>query len=105
MSKNDRAQPLHNHTPNPTTYGTELALRALGQTLRSCTSVTWPTSADAVLCQKPVEHVGRHSAQTHLGIIDWGEPTEYRHFPEVVSGECDPDLEHDVARESRDEDL
>lgn len=82
---------------------TERALGMLGDTLGTCTSVTWPTSVDSVLCQKPAHHLGRHSAQTHLGLIDWGEPTGYRHRPEVESGQCDPDQEHDVAKETRED--
>jgi hypothetical protein len=81
------------------------ALRLLGETLGTCTSVTWPLQNETVLCQKPANHMGRHSAQTVFGIFDWGEPTGYQHHPEVVSGVCDPDDEHDRAKESREDPL
>lgn len=90
---------------DPTRYGTVLGLTLLGETLGGCRSVTWPTVASAVLCQKPADHVGRHSADIGYAVVDWADPTGYTHSPEVVSGECDPDLEHDVWQESQEENL
>ena len=69
-----------------------------------CRSVSWPTEQEAVLCQLPT-HEGRHEAVWRGYRIEWGEPTGYTQFPEVLSGECDPDDEHDIAKESREDPL
>lgn len=81
------------------------ALTLLGETLGTCTSVSWPLQNEAVLCQKPAHHVGRHSAQTVFGIFDWGDPSGFRPFPEVAAGLCDPDDEHDRAKEAGEDPL
>lgn len=66
-----------------------------------CASVTWPLQRESVVCQLEAGHAGRHQAVGPVfGRVDWGAPAGYRHRREVESGACDPDHEHDVARES-----
>ena len=84
-----------------TRQATEHGLNLLAQTLGGCTSITWPLQNEVVLCQKPANHLGRHTAQTVFGIVDWGQPTG-KHLPEVEAGLVDPDDVHDRAKESRD---
>lgn len=38
-----------------------------------CRAVTWPTQKNAVLCQNPNGHTGRHRAVWVGGICDWDE--------------------------------
>jgi hypothetical protein len=67
-----------------------------------CPSVTHPTQTRVVMCQLGPHDSGvRHWAyEPGIGELSWSDHVG-RHLPEVVSGECDPDDEHDRAKESR----
>lgn len=93
-------------TPDLDRFMIEPTAQMLGDSHRRCTSVTWPLQNESVVCQLEAGHAGRHFAVgAGFGEADWGDPTGYRHRPEVVSGACDPDDEHDRAKESREDPL
>lgn len=85
------------------------AFDLLGESLAptpGCTSVSWPLRTESAVCQLPADHEGRHFAESPMfGEASWGEPTGYTHHPEVLSGECDPDAEHDQAKETLEDTL
>lgn len=88
---------------------TDGALRLLGATLGQtrCTAVGQATQTHNVLCQLPT-----HDESTYhwayvpgVGDVEWRDTPRIGRFPEVESGQCDPDDEHDRAKESREDPL
>lgn len=54
---------------------TEGALRLLGESTNTCTSVDWLNNVEAIKCQMPTAHAGhRHSALTVHGVVhEWDD--------------------------------
>jgi hypothetical protein len=90
----------------------EITQRALGMAhvslgVTRCTAVGQATQTHNVLCQLPT-----HDESTYhwayvpgVGDVEWRDTPRIGRFPEVESGVCDPDDEHDQAKESREDPL